>query len=143
MAGRGRAPKLPDERRNRSEPQRGEWIELRPLERPVLPALPRRGRGEGQWSPRTRRVYEGWRSDPVTATFGRNEIAATVELAFLQEELARGKVALASEIRQRADGLGLPLKGKRDLRFRVVGPGELVRLERSAPRKQRHIRAVE
>lgn len=117
MAGRGPAPKPAKERRNFTPPSRGDWVDLDPLKKPCLPPLPKRGKG--RWSVRTKRAYEGWRKDPVTQTFGENEIAATIELAFLQEELSRGKLSLASEIRQRADGLGLTLKGKRDLRFRI------------------------
>lgn len=120
MAGRGPAPKPASERRNRTEPSRGDWVDLKPLTKPILPALPRRAKGTGVWSARTRRMYDGWRADPVTQTYGETEIAAVLELAHLQEELSRGKLSLAPEIRQRADGLGLTLKGKRDLRFRIV-----------------------
>lgn len=123
MAGRGPAPKAPEDRRNKTSPQRGEWVTLQPLSEPVLPAqLPKRAKGAGGWSARTKRLYSGWRQDPVTATYGENEKAAVVELAFLQEELARGELKLAAEVRQRLDGLGLTMKGKRDLRFRVAEP---------------------
>jgi hypothetical protein len=118
MAGRGPAPA--DTRRRANSPARGEWIALEPLRRPVLPMLPKRTKAEGPWSSRTRRLYNGWRQDPVTATFGDNEIAAAIELAHLEEELVRGTTSLASEVRQRMDGLGLTPKGKRDLRFRVL-----------------------
>ncbi len=122
MPGRGPAPKAPEERRNRAAKARGDWIDVHPLDRPVLPALPKRAKGAGSWSQRTRAMYEGWRADPVTATFGATEIAAVIELAHLQEEVSRGRISLATEVRQRMDGLGLTLKGKRDLRFRVVKP---------------------
>lgn len=69
-------------------------------------------------------MFEGWRMDPVTTTYGPTEVAAVLELAFLQEEVSRGTTSLATEVRQRSDGLGLTLKGKRDLRFRVVEPGQ-------------------
>jgi hypothetical protein len=118
MAGRGPAPA--ETRRRANTPARGDWIDLQPLRKRVLPPLPKRAKGEGQWSPRTRRLYEGWRHDPVTATFGPNEIAAALEVAYLEEELVAGTNSLASEIRQRLDGLGLTPKGKRDLRYRVL-----------------------
>lgn len=118
MAGNGPPPA--ETRRRANTPARGDWEDLLPLKRPVLPALPKRTKAEGLWSARTRRVFEGWRRDPVTATFGKNEIASAIELAYLQEEVVRGKHTLASEVRQRADGLGLTPKGKRDLRYRVL-----------------------
>ena len=136
MAGRGPAPKDPAERRNRTPPSRGEWVDL--------PPLPKRAKGEGPWSARTRRLYNGWRKDPVTQTYGEAEISAAVELAYLQEELVRGKVTMASEVRQRMDGLGLTPKGKRDLRFRVVEETqaeEQVRRPRArSPRSDRRAR---
>jgi len=42
-----------------------------------------------------------------------------VELAFLHGALVDGRMALAAEVRQRMDILGLTQKGKRDLRWRV------------------------
>lgn len=120
MAGRGPAPKPQAERRNRTAPSRGDWVDLHPLSGPLLPTLPKRAKGTGSWSSRTRALYDGWRKDPVTQTYGEPEIAAVVELAHLQEEVSRGRVSLATEVRQRADGLALTLKGKRDLRFNVL-----------------------
>jgi len=32
----GVAPKLPEQRRRRNTPERGEWVDLEPLEEPVL-----------------------------------------------------------------------------------------------------------
>jgi hypothetical protein len=122
MAGRGPAPKNPAHRRNHHAPARGDWLNLEPLRKPVLPPLPTRTKAEGPWSARTQRLYAGWRQDPVTAIFGENETGLTIELAYLEEELVRGTNSLASEVRQRADGLGLTPKGKRDLRYRVLQP---------------------
>jgi hypothetical protein len=124
VAGRGFAPKPKDQRRNRTEPARGEWVDLGPLEAPVLPELA--GLHE-----RAQTLYEAWRLDPVTSTYGPSEIAAAVELAHLTDEFATGpdpgvkfqRVAPA-ELRQRMDGLGLTLKGKRDLRVRLVSDAE-------------------
>lgn len=122
MAGRGPAPKPPEQRRRRNAPERGEWVDFPPLQKPVLPVLPKRAKGEGAWSARTRRVWAGWRSDPVTAGYGPSELAAVLELAYLFEEMVRGDLKLLSEIRQWTDRLGLNAKGKRDLRWRVVKP---------------------
>jgi hypothetical protein len=120
MAGKGFAPKAKDQRRNRVEPSRGEWVDLLPLEAPVLPEVK-------DLCPRAQALYDAWRADPVTGTFGPSEVAATVELARLQDEFESGgdpdlkfQRVTPSELRLRMDGLGLTLKGKRDLRVRLV-----------------------
>ncbi len=94
-------------------------MDLPPLTKPILPALPRRAKHTGGWSTRTRSAWKAWRSDPVTTQYGPAEIQAAVDLAFLYEEMVRGKLSLLAEIRQMQDRLGLNPKGKRDLRWRV------------------------
>lgn len=133
MAGQGTAPKSPDERRNKTPPQRGEWIDLPSLEAPVLPALPKRAKGTGAWSARTRAAWAAWRSDPVTTQYAIADIQGAIDLAFLYEDWVRGK-DFAAEIRQRQDRLGLNPKGRRDLRWRAPQerPAEK---SKSAPRK--------
>jgi hypothetical protein len=116
MAGRGPAPKAFEQRRNHHEPQRGEWTPLAPLLKAVLPALPR-----DDWSARTKRAWEAWRKDPASAMYGPAEVQLAVDLAYVYEQWVREPTAaLAAEIRQRQDGLGLSPKGKQDRRWRVV-----------------------
>jgi hypothetical protein len=86
MAGRGPAPKPKDQRRRRNAPARGEWVDLPPVDEPVLPELPKRPRGTGRWHPRTVALWEAWRQDPATTQFGPAEVAAAVELAFLHHD---------------------------------------------------------
>jgi hypothetical protein len=117
MAGRGPAPKDPSQRRRGQAPGRGEWVDLPPLEKPVLPDLPPLG-GRRKWSTRTLASWDAWRVDPATALYGPAEIAAAVELAYVMESMVRGEEN-AAEVRLRADGLGLTAKGKRDLRWRA------------------------
>lgn len=131
MAGRGPAPA--ESRRRRNEPARGEWVDLEPLEQRVLPELPDappliiRVRGEAprevkqDWSARTKAAWEAWARDPVSAMFGPAELAAVIELAYVMEDFVRG-IERPNEVRLRMDGLGLSLKGKRDLRYRVAEP---------------------
>lgn len=120
MAGRGRAPKAQGERRNHHTPQRGEWIELPPLQAPVLPKLPK-----GAWSGRTEAAWEAWRSDPATGMYGPAEVQLAVDLAYVYEQWVQdGTAALAAELRQRQDGLGLSPKGKQDRRWRVIAEVE-------------------
>jgi hypothetical protein len=115
VAGRGPAPKAFEQRRNHHEPVRGEWTPLAPLERSVLPALPRE-----KWSARTKRAWEAWRKDPATGMYGPAEVQLAVDLAYVYEQwVGEPTAALAAEIRQRQDGLGLSPKGKQDRRWRV------------------------
>lgn len=119
----GPAPKDPAFRARTNVPERGEWLDLPTLSRSVLPGLPRRARGDGPWSSRTRRMWRGWKADWATGRFGASEIAMTVELAFLFEDAVRAsKPAMWAETRQWMDRLGLTLKGKRDLRLRLAEP---------------------
>jgi hypothetical protein len=128
MAGRGPAPA--EDRARANAPARGEWQELPPLERPVLPALPKRPRGAGPWSARTRRVWEAWRLDWATGFYGPVEVAMAVELAWAYEEFVRApKPALMAEIRRWMDGLGLTAKGKVDLRLRLEDTAPAVAAE--------------
>jgi hypothetical protein len=118
MAGRGPAPKPKDQRRNRSVPQRGEWVDLPAVVEPVLPELPKRPRGLGRWSPRTVAAWDAWRMDPATTQYGPAEVASALELAFLHHDAVNGDEKW-SEVRQWMDRLGLNAKGKRDLRWRA------------------------
>src|SRR5262249_22097253 len=127
MGGIGPAPKPKAERRNRSQPARGEWVDLEPLETPVLPLYnPRRFTA-------TRRLWNGWRSDPVTSQYGPADIEAIVELGIHWAEMT-----FADQDR-RMDKLGLTPKGKRDLRWRT--PNE-VKTIKAAEAKVRELRIV-
>ena len=148
MAGRGPAPKAPEQRRNHHAPQRGEWTDL-PAEitRAVLPNLPSRGKGQGTWSARTRAAWKSWRADPVTSQYGPADVQLAIDLAWLYEQWVRDPTAsLAGEIRQRQDALGLTPKGRQDRRWRMQPPADVVdlepeRQERAATR--RRLRAVD
>ena len=135
MAGRGPAPKANRQRRN--DPTRGEWVDLPPLERPILPELP-----AGEWSERTQTAWAAWRKDPVTGQYSDADVQAAIDLAYTYEQWVREpSAAIAAEMRQRQDRLGLNPKGKRDLRWRVTEPAEVVEI--TAPKRERRLRAVE
>lgn len=117
MAGIGPAPKDSSQRRNRSLPLRGEWVDLQPLEAPVLPELAE----PHLWSERSRLKWEAWRQDPVSALWTPADVSFARDTLWLYEMM---KASTASEIRLREDALGLTPKGKRDLRWRAPGdPG--------------------
>jgi hypothetical protein len=117
VAGRGPAPKAFEQRRNHHEPQRGEWVAVAANAKSALPsALPK-----DTWSPRTKGAWKAWRQDPVSSLYGPTEVQLAVDLAYLYEQWVREATgALATEIRQRQDGLGLSPKGKQDRRWSVV-----------------------
>lgn len=111
-------PPPQEKRRRRNIPARGEWVDLDPLSRRMLPDLPKRNPELGDWSDRTKRAWEAWSQDPVTAEYGPAEIQNAIDLAYLYEEWVRGE-GEPNEVRQWLDRLGLNAKGKRDLRFRL------------------------
>lgn len=117
MGGRGFAPKAREQRRNKTKPARGEWVDLQPLESPVLPELPELA-GEQEWSPRSRASWEAWRRDPVTAQWSEADVEYALDTILMHHASFMSK---ASEIRLRMDALGLTPKGKRDLRWRLPG----------------------
>jgi hypothetical protein len=117
MAGRGPAPKAFEQRRNFSEPLRGEWVPVAAGAKSKLPALPK---GDA-WSPRTKGAWKAWAQDPVTSLYGPADVQLAIDLAYLYEQWVEvGGSKLAGEIRQRQDGLGLSPKGKQDRRWSVV-----------------------
>lgn len=116
MAGRGPAPKAFEQRRNHSEPLRGEWVAVAPGAKSALGVLPK-----DSWSPRTKAAWKAWGCDPVTSLYGPAEVQLAIDLAYLYEQWVElGGSKLAGEIRQRQDGLGLSPKGKQDRRWRVM-----------------------
>jgi hypothetical protein len=145
MAGHGRVPKPPEQRRNRHEPQRGEWVDLEPLAEPVLPEyddawaefVESRDREGNPIEVRrgvSLRMWEAWRSSPVTSQYGPEDVAAACYLAEAFHSLSdASRMALM-------DKLGLTPKGKRDLRWRT--PAEVATIEAQRPRAPRKLRAV-
>lgn len=115
----GPLPKPREQRARRNIPNRGEWVDLAPITTPILPELPELAGTD--WNARTRRLWEGFRFDPVTATFGPSEIALTIEWAHIHARAARDADAAMLRISAAMlDKLGLTPKGKRDLRYRVT-----------------------
>ena len=130
MAGRGRAPQ--ENRRRRNVPMRGEWVDLEPLEQPVLFELP-----EGEWRPATVATWEAWRNDPVTAQWSPADIGFAFDTICLHNTM---NASGASEVRLRMDSLGLTPKGKRDLRWRL--PKAEPEVAEVKPMPGRRLRAV-
>ena len=137
MAGHGRAPKFPEERRNANPKARGEWVDL-PDSPGEIPALP-----DGDWHPRAAASWALWWSDPAASQWSEGQMAELVELLALTDEFWRGNTTRANEMRLRADGLGLTSKGKQDRRWRVVKtePDASTTTQRT-PSRYSHLKAV-
>jgi hypothetical protein len=140
-------PKPKEQRRNRHPPARGEWVDLEPLDEPILREydpiwdatllLDEDGEPRAQ-SPRgvRRRMWEAWRISPVTSQYGPEDIAAI-------EELAEHFYALTpADQDRRMNALGLTPKGKRDLRWRT--PNEVKTLKKAEEKASpvRRLRAL-
>ena len=140
MPGTGPAPS--EKRRRTNEPARGDWVELGPLEKSVLPDLPRRAKGEGAWPAMTRLAWESWRQDPVTSQYSISDIAYALDTIRLHAVMTP---STAGEVRLRMDALGLTPKGKRDNRWRITtDPPEPEKPKRSSRsgRRRAHLTAV-
>src|SRR4051812_8557067 len=113
----GLAPKPKEQRRRYNQPARGEWVDLEPLEEPILP----------EYLPIftvPARLWNAWRQDAVTSQYGEADMAAIGELAVEWEERS-----FADRDRM-MDKLGLTPKGKRDLRWRT--PNEVKTIKKQA-----------
>ena len=129
MAGIGPAPKSAELRRRYNQPARGEWIDLEPLEEPVLGPFNR----ETMTLPA--RMWDGWRRSPVTGQYDDSDVEAIYDLARDWAEMS------FADRDRRMTYLTLNPKGKRDLRWRT--PNEVKTIKKAAEKAQvRPIRAV-
>jgi len=111
----GPAPKPKEQRRNRNPKLRGEWVDLEPLEAPVLePANPR-------WCAAGRRIWEAFRADPVSAQL------SSIDVQVLKETMRDWNRLEPSEQRLRLTQLGATPAGRRSLRWRSPVETETVR----------------
>jgi hypothetical protein len=120
----GVAPKFPEQRRRRNAPERGEWVDLEPLEEPIL------GPFDRSFMTVRERMWNGWRNDPVTSQYGVSDIEAIYDLA-----AEWGDMGYADRDR-RLNWLGLTPKGKRDLRWRT--PNEVKTIKAQAAKASVH-----
>jgi hypothetical protein len=126
-------PKPKEQRVNRTPPARGEWVDLEPLDEPILREY------DPEWATRVvltedgaqevpsgvrREMWEAWRNDAVTSQYGDADIAAIEELA------ARFYLMSYADQDRRMNALGLTPKGKRDLRWRT--PNEVKTIAKQA-----------
>jgi hypothetical protein len=125
-------PKDPSERRNRTKPARGEWIDLdsSELAEPVLPLKPPHKRPFVPFGSAACKKWSAWRLDPVTTYWTRADIAfalSTLELYDCDDWTKN-----AAEIRLREDRLALTPEGKKKQRYRILfGIGKEATRERT------------
>jgi len=126
----GLAPKDPAQRRRYNQPTRGEWVDLEPLDEPILREY------DPEWATQVvvtedgveevpsgvrREMWEAWREDPVTSQYSQADIAAIEELA------SRFYLLSYADQDRRMNQLGLTPKGKRDLRWRTPNEVKTIR----------------
>lgn len=116
---RGAPLKDPAQRVNHIAPSRGEWVDLAPLDKPLLAPYP------AAWYRRDARawaiplwIWDLWRKDPVTSQWSPADHALALEIG-------RNYYAIKPELRfKMTTALGLNARGRRDLRWRNVAEAE-------------------
>jgi len=66
------APKDPAQRRRYNQPARGEWVDLEPLEEPILCGYDEMRFTIPVW------LWQAWRADAVTSQYGEADMGAIV-----------------------------------------------------------------
>jgi hypothetical protein len=140
----GPPPRYPEWRHRRRPPGGGEWVDLEPIDKPILAPLPRRSKADGPWSARARATWNAWRQDPATRQWTASDSALALETLYLLEQSEREpRASLAAEVRLRMDALGLTATGKRRLRWRLRAEGEVLDFAPKPRSNTRRLRAVD
>jgi hypothetical protein len=128
--------KDPAKRINRVKPV-SEWVDLPPLEKPILPPYP------AEWFQRNRRefaipkwMWDMWRQDPVTSQWSPADHAQALELG---QDYYLFKPELRLRIQR---SLGLNAAGRRQLRWRNVAETESAARADAAAKEARRLRIV-
>ena len=113
----GPAPKPKSQRRTRHEPRRGDWVTLpsEPLKNP--PGLPKPA-PSGGYGAHAKRAWERWWASPMAHMWDESDHSAIEMLVRMLDEWHDDpSAAMASQIRQYSDNLGLTPKGRQDRRW--------------------------
>lgn len=117
----GPAPKPPEQRRRRTVPTTGEWIDIiRPrLDKPSqLPLSKLKFAKDIRWSAENRERWRMWCLDPVSEYWTEGDLSLAIETLRIYHEMAFVDLPFP-EIARRMERLGLTPTGKRTLRFRI------------------------
>jgi hypothetical protein len=146
MAGRGKAPKPPEQRRTGHVPQRGDWV-----------ATPGVGWQHGPLPPAPTRLlkasketWDVWFAAWFAAHWGPQDLPMLGQVIRLFDRVERGSATAAerTELRQLSDSYGITPKGQQDRRWTApkddtpsVSPGDQAPAEEPGGRYG-HLRAV-
>lgn len=113
MAGHGRAPKLPGERRNATPPGRGEWSAAPSVgwQHGAVPEPPRGVHAD------TVRAWRTWFGAWFAAHWTPADVPGLRIVAQLHSEVCNGGSTRAPELRLWLDGYGITPKGQADRRW--------------------------
>jgi hypothetical protein len=113
MSGHGSAPKVPDQRRNRSAPVRGEWRASPGIgwQHGPIPAVPQGLTDE------SRTAWDVWMHSWFASHWTPGDLPTLTVTVRLFDEVARGRYQRAGELRMWLDGAGVTFKGRQDRRW--------------------------
>ena len=140
MAGRGRPPKPPGQRRGRNKLTRGDWQAAEAIgwQHGDVPAAPDGLRAE------TLRAWQTWMASWFAAHWTPEDLPGLETTILLYDQVRRGEFTRTTELRQYMDNYGITPKGQQDRHWQRPKPEEA-----SSPQPQRrresayaHLRVV-
>ena len=113
MAGRGRAPKPAEQRRNAHKPGRGEWrpTESQGWQHGEIPPVP-----DGLM-PASIEAWRTWFGSWFAAHWTPDDLPALRQLIRLYDQVERSEFQRAGELRLQMDTYGITPKGQQDRRW--------------------------
>ena len=141
MAGRGPAPKDPEQRRRRNADPVPTKV-VRPDDELRGPELP-----DGvDWPAQTLAWWQTWRSSPQAQSFTTTDWGFLLDTALLHAELWSGNASVASELRLRVAKFGATPEDRARLRIQVEEPkaeaAAVARRPGAASRRRRLLKVV-
>ena len=138
MAGRGPAPKPPDQRARRNkDPIALKVIEAEPVSQPDLP--------DGDWHPRTMDWWRMWGESPLSTEFTANDWSELLDTALIHTAFWSGDTKQAAELRQRAAKFGATPEDRARLRIQFAAAEEAdeKRPNRTSSKRREGLRLAE
>ncbi|WP_183092916.1 phage terminase small subunit [Nocardioides stalactiti] len=153
MAGRGPAPKDPNERRRRNAGGGSTSIEARPAAQPDLPefnVVTKKGDAMTvepfAWPERTRDWWRMWGESPLTENYGSTDWDFLLDTALIHARFWQGDTSQAPELRLRVAKFGATPEDRARLKIEFTpapgSPAPSRPSSASKARKQRVLRAV-
>jgi len=113
MAGKGRTPKAPSERRSGHIPQRGEWQTTPGIgwQHGQIPTVP-----DGLLAA-SRLAWQIWMESWFAAHWSPDDLPALRHAVKLYDQVERGEYVRSTELRLQQDNYGITPKGQQDRRW--------------------------